>query len=84
MNVFKALFSDFEVLDICGGFLEKIANSLIDCNMWKVGTRPKRISFFSCPAASLVSNIENCYALKDLRFNKNENFECRRPSIVRL
>jgi hypothetical protein len=26
---FKARFSDFEVLDICGGFLEKIANSLV-------------------------------------------------------
>jgi hypothetical protein len=31
----KEWFSDVEVLDICGGFLEKIANSLV-CNMWKV------------------------------------------------
>jgi hypothetical protein len=31
---FEACLSDFEVLDIFCGFLEKIANSLV-CNMWK-------------------------------------------------
>jgi hypothetical protein len=39
------LFSDFEVLDICGGFLEKIANSLV-CNVWKVYTRHTSASDF--------------------------------------
>jgi hypothetical protein len=37
--------SDFEVSDICRGFLEKIANSLV-CNMWKVDTRPASASDF--------------------------------------
>jgi hypothetical protein len=35
---FIAWFSDFEVLDICSGFLEKITNSQI-FNVWKVDTR---------------------------------------------
>jgi hypothetical protein len=42
---FKAWFSDFEILDICGGFLEKIANSLV-CNLRKVDTRPTSASIF--------------------------------------
>jgi hypothetical protein len=42
---FKAWLSDFRVLDICGGFLEKIANSQV-CNMWKVDTRLTSASDF--------------------------------------
>jgi hypothetical protein len=42
---FKTRFSDLEVFDICGGFLEKIANLLV-CNMWKVDTRPTSASDF--------------------------------------
>jgi hypothetical protein len=42
---FKAWFSDFEVLDICGGCLENIPISLV-CNMWKVDTRPTSASDF--------------------------------------
>jgi hypothetical protein len=45
---FKAWFSDFEVLDVCRRFLEKIANSLV-CNMWKVDKR-----FFE-------HNLSSCY-----------------------
>jgi hypothetical protein len=42
---FKARFSDFEVLDTFGGFLEKISDSLV-CNMWKVDTCPTSASDF--------------------------------------
>jgi hypothetical protein len=38
---FKAWFSDFEVLDICGGFLEKMDISLV-CNRWKVDSHPMK------------------------------------------
>jgi hypothetical protein len=41
---FIAWFSDFEVLDICGGFMEK-TNSQV-CNMWKVETRAISASEF--------------------------------------
>jgi hypothetical protein len=42
---FKAWFSDFEILDIWVGFLEKMANSQV-CNTWKVDTRPTSASDF--------------------------------------
>jgi hypothetical protein len=43
---FKTWLSDFEVLDICVGFLEKIANLLV-CNMCKIDTRLTSASDFS-------------------------------------
>jgi hypothetical protein len=58
---FKVCFSDFDVLDICGGFLEKIADLLV-CNKWKVDTRPTSSSISIHPTVLYMG----CFKINQL------------------
>jgi hypothetical protein len=83
----KALLKNSEIylkncqnFGVCGGFLEKITNSLV-CNMCKVGTHSTGASDFSCKIFQVaLNNLEN----STFGLSKFRPLTAARPSALKV